>query len=90
MIEIRPPNRFTDNNWSVRQSFNDEEKVDGESVPHSMGFYHYPEHESVDTAFDKLRTKMVVDIQKEIDRLQKDLELLKELKLIKKKDGSVK
>lgn len=62
----------------------DLDREETETVPHPLGFYHYPETMSDQTAFNMLKNCMILKHYEEILNLRKSLKKLKELELHQK------
>lgn len=58
---------------------------DREQKPNSLGFFHFSEKITDEDAFEQLRNLMISMHQDEVDRLQKSIKKLKQLKLKKEK-----
>lgn len=78
-LSLRPD--VTRKKWEVLLRKDSEDRVDIKTFPHPLGHYHFPETESVKVAFNKLKKRMIQEHNKEIRKLQKSIEKLKELKL---------
>lgn len=77
-IEIYP-NRL-DFKWDIKTSKIDGEREEKETFPSSSGFYYYPSTTPTQEAFDKLKKCMIDKHIEEIERLEKSLQKLEELK----------
>ena len=83
LIEIRPNSYWEQERWSV--SFDNSDELDREAdkkyQPHSLGFFYYPKKWKPEKAFQILKDDMIKTRQNEINRLQLDMEAIKNLKL---------
>ena len=75
-IQIQPVSK---DKWGVTVTENQGDRVETETEPDGLGFFHFPETMSVEEAFDCLKTKMIKYHQKEIERLEKSLNALQNL-----------
>jgi hypothetical protein len=70
--------------WEASCYLDEEDRVEGDSYPHSAGFYYSPETETTQKGFAKLKSFLVKKHEDEIARLQRSLVKLKEANLSKK------
>lgn len=78
-VEIRPSIAERED-WDVRFSDLDGDRVNEGIGPQSMGFYHYPRRMGRAKAFEKLRAHLVAKHEEAISSLTKSLEKLNALK----------
>jgi hypothetical protein len=67
--------------WEVHVRSDRIDRVDTETVPNSLGFFHFPETMLPEKAFEKLRRKMVNDRREFIERLEQEISGLERLEL---------
>jgi hypothetical protein len=66
--------------WHATDGPVDGDRVQSEGVPNPLGFYHYPETETLKAALAKLRDCMITAHIKEITRLQISIRALRKVK----------
>lgn len=78
IIQIRP--NYVLNKWDISFASLDGEREEKQTFPNPLGYYHYPSNISKSIAFEELKKCMIEQHQQEIEKLQKSLQKLKELK----------
>jgi hypothetical protein len=65
--------------WRISFQTDDKERVNKKSVPHAMGFFHYPQTMSKEEAFKALKDCMIQSHLDEIEKLKESVAKLKVL-----------
>jgi len=67
--------------WTAFVTEDATERRETKTLPNVLGFYHYPVTLSKQTAFNRLKQRLVKSHEKEIVRLQRSLKALQKLTL---------
>lgn len=72
-VHIKPHEK---NDWKVSFQIDNQDRIDKETYPHSLGFFHYPETMGDEEAFQKLKWHLIGICKQDIKNLQKSLDEL--------------
>jgi hypothetical protein len=82
LIELLPRKIGLVNPWEVRFDNTDPHDREKRKIyTSSWGFLYYPRKWSIQKAFQKLKDDMISHREKEIEKLQRDIEMIREVEL---------